>query len=106
MKQESNHSIVELLCTVRERMLGEIIPSLRGIAVEWENNCIILYFYHDGQISDAIEEHYTGIGAEVVSDYANVGIKEEVISFPYPEILPKKQYWAYRRKEPFEDPSD
>ena len=92
-------------------LIGEINPSLRGIAFDWdsENTLIFIYFFHDGEITSAIEDHYSCIEAEATTRfyYKNCLFSHDfkVIRIDYPKELPKDHSWIYCRKEPFEDPS-
>lgn len=106
MKQEDDYSIGELMVHLYQELLGEVVPSLRGVAVEWKHNFIVIYFYHDGPLNDQIYDHYGSIATEVIAHYANAVLDERVISLSYPAQLKNHQHWVYKRKEPFEDPSD
>lgn len=72
---------------------------------------VIIYFYHDGIITDAIESHYSSIMAEAGGDHWEcrgqvIGDKSEVIRLDFPQELPLNHTSVvYRRKEPFVDPS-
>jgi hypothetical protein len=62
-----DNSIVELLLAAQRALLGEIVPSLRGVAVEWNNHTILVYFYNDGEILPELWNDYSCIGTEVVA---------------------------------------
>jgi hypothetical protein len=47
MEKEHKRSNSNLAWAVSQRILGEVIPSLRAIACEWIGECIILYFYSE-----------------------------------------------------------
>lgn len=102
--ESEEHTIGRLLFCARERLLGEVIPSLRGVAVEWNGDCIVLYFYHDGPLNEEIRDHYACIGTEIVADFSKATIDDKIISLKHPIPLPPHEHWAYRRKEPFVDP--
>lgn len=93
------HTIVSLLLATQRALLGEVVPSLRAIAVEWKDNTILIYFYNDGGISKELEHDYSSIAAEVVANYSDADVDEKIIRLDYPAKLPEHQYWAYRRKE-------
>lgn len=91
-------------------LLGEVNPSLRGVCFEWdkEKDQILIYFYHDGVISDNLKDHYESIGCEASADFIfdDRLIKSDFItlSLPYPQKLPNTCQWVYARREPFVDP--
>ncbi len=78
----------------------EPFPSLRGIAVDWIDNTIQIYFYNDGEILAELENDYSCIGTELVAHYGQSHIHEEMIRLDYPTPLPSHPYWAFRRQEP------
>lgn len=80
-------------------LLGEIVPSLRGVAVDWIDNTILVYFYHDGAMSEELQNDYSSIGTEIVANYSDADIDEKIIRLDYPHKLPEHNYWTYRRKE-------
>ena len=56
------NKFANLLLTAQSALLGEIIPSLRAVAVDWEDNTIIVYFYNDGKISEELWDDFNCIG--------------------------------------------
>lgn len=99
--------LANLKLSINRALLGEVIPSLRKVALEWVPNadtaCII--FYHSGPISDNVEEHYSYIHTEVEADFIiEPKIDYKVVQCDYPASLPKEGYLIYQRKEPFVDP--
>lgn len=96
-----NDKIVNLLLATQRALLSEVVPSLRGVAVDWDDNTILVYFYNDGEISDELWNDYSCIGTEIVSSFSTAHISEKIIQLDYPSKLPKHEYWAFRRKEPF-----
>jgi hypothetical protein len=88
-----------LLLNALGALLGEVVPSLRGVAVDWEGNIILMYFYNDGEVSDELENDYRCIGTEVVADYYDAHIDDKVVRLDFPTPLPQHKYWAYKRKE-------
>lgn len=79
-------------------MSTEYFPSLRGLAVDWEDNTIVMYFYNNGEISDELENDYRCVGTEVVAQYSDAYIQEEIVRLDFPKPLPKHEYWAYKKK--------
>lgn len=88
-----------LLLNTLGALLGEVVPSLRGVAVDWKDNTILMYFYNDGELSDELENDYSCIGTEVVASYYDAMINETIVRLDFPNPLPEHKYWAYRRKE-------
>lgn len=92
-------------------LIGEINPSLRGIAFDWDSDktFVFIYFFHDGEITDAIEDHYSCLEAEATVHfyYKDCFFSHDfkVVRIDYPEQLPENHHWIYRRLEPFVDPS-
>lgn len=94
--------------SIHRALWGEVIPSMRKIILHFESGAksAIVNFYHHGEITDSIEEHYASIMTEVSADAWEKPIKidYEIIRTDYPELLPKEQFVVYLRKEPFVDP--
>ena len=93
--------LVDLLLATQRALLGEVVSSLRGVAVDWNNNTILVYFYNDGEISDKLKYNYNCIAAEVVASFCEAHINEKINRLDYPNELPKHKFWAYIRKEGF-----
>ena len=64
------------MLSTRKALLGEVIPSLRGVAVNWNGNCIVVYYYHDGDINDIIRDHYSCINTEIIAGFHTNQIDE------------------------------
>lgn len=93
---------------INRSLWNEVIPSLRKVIMEWDNqtNTICFYFYHDGPITQLIEKHYSyihrlahfqGLEMEVNTNY-------KIIRSDYPECIPQREFVIYSRREPFVDP--
>ena len=91
-------------------LLDEMVPSLRGVAYEWdkENKSVLIYFYNEGVVTQSLEDHYSVIDNEASTRFFWDGKLVEhdfkIIRIDSPKSLPEHEYWVYRRKEPFEDP--
>ena len=79
----------------------EHFPTLRGVAVDWEDNTIQMYFYNNGAISAELNDDYSCIGGEVICNYGTSYIHEEMIRWDCPTPLPFHRFWAYREGEPW-----
>lgn len=112
MSEENREFLSSLQLSIDRALLGEIIPSLRSIGVIWDEakETVHLLFIHDGKISEAINNHYSSIVAEIDADYwgRTAFCKHLVIEEIYPRPINKKKWTmtAYQRKEPFEDPKE
>ena len=96
--------------SIYRALWGEVIPSMRGILLKWKpgDKVAWIYFYHTGEITDAIESHYSSIMAEVDADYWGVPVTAdyEIIRWDPPKRVPtNERFIVYIRKEPFEDPT-
>lgn len=111
INQSDEQFISEVELSIYRALLGEVIPSLREIAIIWKEaeELIFIYFFHDGQITTAIKDHYSCIVAEVDADYWGrpAWCNHEVIRCDYPTSIPKNEdlIVVYKRREPFTDPS-
>lgn len=93
------HLISDLILNTSKALLGEIEARFRGVAVEWQNDIINVFFYIDGEIDQDLEDNCTSIGAEIVACYVDVGIEEKIIRIDFPKKLPVHLNWVYKRKE-------
>ncbi len=99
------HSYSEVLHSLKRALKREIVPAFRGIAVEWKKetifsqDMILLFFYIDGPISEDLRDLCGTIGAEVISDFCEGGIQENIIRHDAPSPLPEHTFWVYKRKE-------
>lgn len=97
--ENNSQKYTNLMLVAQSALLGEVVISLRGVAVDWDNNTIIIYFYNDGEISPKLENDYISIGTEIVANYSEADIDEQIIRLDYPAQLPDHKFWVYRRKE-------
>lgn len=99
MVNNNSYKYINLILVTQAALLDEVVPSLRGVAVDWDDNTILAYFYNDGEISEELRNDYSCIGTEIVSNYSTAHISEKIIRLDYPAKLPKHEHWVYRRKE-------
>jgi len=96
---------------ILKALLSEVNPSLRGVAFDWdsENKFALLFFYNDGDLTEAIEDHYSCIDNEASArfffDNELIDHDFKIITLNRTSELPKHDYWVFLRKEPFVDPS-
>lgn len=104
------HISSKIKLAICQAFLGEINPSLRGVAFDLihNENKVFIYFYHEGIVTDAIENHYSCIESEASNYFFYNGKLLDhdfsVIRIDSPEVLPDHEYWVYIKKEPFTDP--
>jgi hypothetical protein len=95
---------------INRALWHEVIPSLREVIMDWDNekNTICFYFYHDGPVTEAVEEHYRYIArlAHFQGLEIEINMEYKVIRLDYPELIPQREFVIYSRKEPFVDPVD
>lgn len=89
----------DLLLACQSALLNEVTPSLRGLAVEWSSLTLIMYFYHDGPMTDDLEQDYSCIATEVVANYCDAFLKEKFIQLDFPKPFPEHKHWVYKRNE-------
>lgn len=113
-KDDTSQEELGITCALNSSMYralkGEVIPSLRKITLRWypEEGRAIFTFYHHGEVTDIIENHYSCIITEVHADFAfeYFQVDHEIEICNYPAPIPKGGHTVYLRKEPFEDPKD
>ncbi len=71
-----------LLLAAQGGLLGSVTPNLRGVAVEWKGNRIIIFFYYNGTISNLDKETASIVSAEVVADFFDADLEEHYILSP------------------------
>ena len=100
MREENIGNYPHLYISIQQALLGEVNIDLRGVAFEWKEEKIIIYFYYDGIASEEVVENYSNIGAYVVGNYNNpVTVEEKILEWPSSKSLPNHKHWAYQRKE-------
>lgn len=107
MNEQDIDLLRKLELSIGRALWGAVIPSLRKVLLKWKpgDETAMILFYHDGEVTDAVEEHYSCIHTEVDADFLiDPRIDFKVIRCDYPHPLPQEQYIIYARKEPFEDP--
>jgi hypothetical protein len=96
---KDSHSYCDLKLAAQRGLLYEVGPSLRGVAVQWIDNTIVIYFYNDGEITENLHDDFISVGTSVVANYYEALIDEKIIRLDYPKPLPSHEHWVYRRKE-------
>jgi len=85
-----------LYWSIKSSLLGEEFPKLIDIAFEWRDNHIVIYFYHDGKLSDDDTEKYSDVTGEVISHYDSpVMIGENFLEWASSKPLPNREHWFF-----------
>jgi hypothetical protein len=98
MEEKNLGNYRHLHASIQQALLYEIGPNLRGVAYEWKNEKVLLFFYHEGIMTSELIEKYSDIAAQVIANYDEpVTIDEKVISLPSIKSFPNHAHWAYQR---------
>lgn len=92
---ENLNKFDELVLITKNILSRESFSSLRGVAVDWNANTIVIYFYNGGPVSEELENDFRCIGTEVVSQYFDATIDEHIERVDEVHPLPQHSYWAY-----------
>ena len=109
MKQMTESMMGSLKLTIHEALWGKVIPSLRGIILDWKSDTsqTTLLFFHNGEITEAIRNHYVAIYNDVRNNFSvTPPLEYKIIRCDAPKLLPKQNFVIYIRREPFENPTD
>ena len=90
---------VRAILSLSRGLWGEVFPSLRSASIDWTDDKIILYFYHDGEISDDDWDSAHCIGTEVIADFSYHKLEVRIERCDYPQRLPQNGELVYLRKE-------
>jgi hypothetical protein len=90
----------ELLLSLQRALLGEVSPFLRAAGARSLSNGWRIVFVYDGEIRPTDHDSATAAVAEVLADYGDEVISDEIVRVDAPELLPGMEAWAYRRREP------
>ncbi|NCP18081.1 MAG: hypothetical protein GW855_02835 [Erythrobacter sp.] len=90
-----------LICSVTRALWGEVGPNLRRVLAKDVDNQILLHFFFDGEPSDEDLESASVSAAEVISDYPDHELSEEVIRCDAPEMIRQEVGWLtiFARRE-------
>ncbi len=78
----------------------EVSPALRAAKIHWDDQEIHLSFYYDGEISDDDCDSAQCVGTEVISDYPDYQLKEDILRWDYPKPIPQGEgEIVYLRRE-------
>ena len=90
---------VDAILSLNRALWGEVFPSLRSARIDWTEDKIILYFYHDGEISEDDWDSAHCVGTEVIADFPYHKLEVNIERCDYPQRPPQIGELVYRRKE-------
>lgn len=99
---KSNHeNIKRLKLSIQSALLGAITANMRNIAIDINENKIILYFFINGEISDDDRENISIIETEIIADFEDEFDIESIIKrIDSPELIVlERGYSVFQRKE-------
>lgn len=107
--QEDYKFINSVENSIHRALWGEVVPSMRGIILKWKPNDskVRIFFYHQGEITEAVESHYSSIMTEIDADHweKSISCDYEIIKCdPSIKVPTDDDFIVYLRKEPFVDP--
>ena len=91
----------DVLLTAQVALLGEISPTVRGVALAWDAVEVRLRAVIDGDPSEDDVESMECAGSEIVAAFPGHRIAVEVIRVDAPAPLESHglKAWVFRRKE-------
>lgn len=90
---------VILLLSIQRALLGTVIPSLRMVTAEGNEEEIHLIFYYHGVITEEERELFEVAASEVIASFSSQKLELEIIRKDYPEKMPCLSETAYKRFE-------
>ncbi len=82
-------------------LIGEVSPALRSLCIDWDNRCIFLYFYYDGNISEEDHESAECIATDIIANFSTHILEIKIIRLDYPSSpIPESGILIYQRCEP------
>jgi hypothetical protein len=94
-----------ILLSVQRALIGEIVPNMRAISVEWTSQNIHLWVYIDGPIDEQTREDFDAVViTQIIADFPNPDNHDPVVKFDFvrcdsPEKLDCRGVLVYARKE-------
>jgi len=89
--------------SIYKGLLGEVNPSLRAVSFDWNESQrkILIIFYHDGDVTSSIVDHYSLITSESNSaDFGmDIQLDYKIVRCDSPKELPEDKNLIYKRKE-------
>ncbi|MBO6769385.1 MAG: hypothetical protein JJ901_13930 [Erythrobacter sp.] len=91
-----------LICSVNRALLGEVGPALRLVVAKADRQEIVLRFYFDGEPSAEDRESANCAGTEVIADFPEYDLAEQIERCDAPEKIALDSSWLtiFARREP------
>lgn len=91
--------LASLQLSLQRALLDEVLPSLRGVAVDLNAEPTI-YFYFDGALTVEANESVSTTMAEALADLAGGRtLSDHIVRLDAPMRLPDHDTWVFRRRE-------
>ncbi len=105
MNEEQIERRIKILLSVQRALLGAIVPNLRRIFLDWNENEIRFYFVFDGDFSEEDQEEMECVAFEVSCDFDDdEKIVTNYLRIPAPEQVHNMgQACVFSRKEKYDD---
>lgn len=90
-----------ILLSAQRALLGEVPPSLRMAALDWDENRIYLRCYFDGPVSEEDRESMESVTTEMIADsFPELNVELRVIRLDAPSRVERPaRAVAYLRRE-------
>src|SRR5437868_13031747 len=75
----------KILLSTERALVGYILPNLRCVVVDWNDNEIFLYFVFDGNFSEDDQKVMEHVAEAVLADFPGGIVKPQFLNIPYPQ---------------------
>ena len=101
LKEKDLSPRIRILLSAQRALLGEVPPSLRMAALDWDERWIYLRCYFDGLVSEEDRESMESITTEMTADFfPELNVELQVIRLDVPSRLEQPaRAVAYLRRE-------
>ena len=87
-----------ILSSVRA-LWGCVMPSLRTVSIELNDDIILWKCVFDSTATEDDLENLSAAAAEVTADFPKYGLKEIIVTIPFPQKTEPLKNLIYLRKE-------
>ncbi len=97
-----DHSLrTRILLSAQRALLGEVPPSLRMVALDWDEKRIHLQCYFDGPVSEEDRESMESVTTEMIADFfPGLNVELRIIRLDAPSRMEQPaRAVAYLRRE-------
>ena len=89
----------KLIISCVRALWGEIVPELRSVSAEFSDDKIVWQCIFDINATEDDFELLSEASGEVLGDFNNYGLKENLIKIPFPNKMNHLQNLIYLRHE-------